>query len=71
MKRDFLLDFVKAIAILAVVLGHISTPLGNFIFAWHMPVFFIVTGILMQNQGRSSTYVSVFSKKDLLKYGSY
>lgn len=71
MKRDFLLDFVKAVAILAVVLGHISTPLGSFIFAWHMPVFFIVTGILMKNKSRNSTHMRVFSKKDLLKYGRY
>ena len=71
MKRDFVLDFVKAVAILAVVLGHISTPVGSFIFTWHMPVFFIVTGILMERQGVSGDYVSVFSKKDFLKYGRY
>ena len=33
MIRDFSLDFVKAIAILAVIWGHISTPLGTFIFS--------------------------------------
>jgi fucose 4-O-acetylase-like acetyltransferase len=32
---------------LAVVLGHIATPLTNFIFSWHMPAFFFLSGFFI------------------------
>lgn len=40
------LDIAKAIAIILMVAGHSSIPLvvSNFIFAFHMPLFFIASG---------------------------
>ena len=40
------LDMAKGIAIILMVLGHSSIPdrLSNFIFAFHMPLFFIASG---------------------------
>lgn len=37
---------MKGIGIIAVVVGHCATPdiLHDFIFAWHMPLFFLVSG---------------------------
>ena len=50
-KRLDYLDMVKGLAIILVVLGHIefiSHPLRVWISSFHMPVFFIVSGILIR-----------------------
>lgn len=42
------IDNLKTLGILAVVLGHIASPLGGFIFSWHMPLFFILAGFFIK-----------------------
>jgi len=44
--RDSAFDVMKGIAIIAMVLGHAHIPAlaSDFIFVWHMPLFFIVSG---------------------------
>lgn len=46
MERNKWLDVAKGITIILMVLGHTSIPdrLSNFIFAFHMPLFFIASG---------------------------
>jgi len=39
---------LKFIGIIAVILGHISSPLGEFIFSWHMPLFFVLSGFFIR-----------------------
>lgn len=34
----------KAIAIIAMVVGHAEAPISNFIYTWHMPLFFMAAG---------------------------
>ncbi len=49
-ERLYYFDMVKGLAIILVVLGHIeyiSDPLRTWISSFHMPVFFIVSGMLM------------------------
>ena len=46
------IDNLKGLAIIAVVLGHIASPLSKFIYAWHIPLFFFVSGLLI-NKDRS------------------
>ena len=45
-KRIYWLDISKGIAILLMILGHSSIPntLSNFIWLFHMPLFFIASG---------------------------
>ena len=45
-KRLQWLDVAKGITIILMILGHTSIPwrLSNFIFAFHMPLFFIASG---------------------------
>lgn len=45
-KRDNTFDVMKGIGIIAMVIGHSSIPklLQQFIFVWHMPLFFMVSG---------------------------
>lgn len=73
MQRFIVLDVVKAIAILAVVLGHIATPFSNFIFAWHMPAFFFLSGILMCVSDLQKRQQTLFQgiKKDFFYLGKF
>ena len=49
--RDDLWDILKGIGIFAVVVGHSGCPkpLSCFISAFHMPLFFIISGILLND----------------------
>lgn len=42
-SRNELIDCVKGVAILLVVIGHMCDT-GNFLFSFHMPLFFIFSG---------------------------
>lgn len=44
--RDKQIDILKAIGIIFVVAGHSSSPLFNWIYSFHMPLFFFVSGFL-------------------------
>lgn len=51
-KRDIAIDIVKAIGILLMILGHCPAipkmPFRHFIFTFHMPLFFIVSGYFFE-----------------------
>ena len=54
MVRDKTLDITKGIGIILVIIGHFSfLPLQvwKFIFSFHMPLFFIVSGYLFKPKG--------------------
>lgn len=59
MYRDQTIDLMKGIAILAMIAGHCFIPLllHDFIYLWHMPLFFIVSGFFF----RDKTYKEIFS----------
>ena len=68
-------DIAKGIGIILVVLGHIeyiSLPLRNFIVSFHMPLFFVISGILMnliQEEKRDlGTTAAKKAKRILLPY---
>ncbi|MEG0019892.1 MAG: acyltransferase family protein, partial [Oscillospiraceae bacterium] len=45
-KRDLSMDIVKGIGIILMVVGHSKSPFTAFIYSFHMPLFFIVSGYL-------------------------
>ncbi len=46
-KRLNYIDVAKGIGMLLVVIGHCSNTIANqYIYSFHMPLFFIITGIL-------------------------
>lgn len=53
MKRLNYLDFIKGIGIILVIVGHIpsveKSPLGLWIYSFHVPLFFIVSGYLIEH----------------------
>lgn len=57
-KREVWVDIAKAIAIIAVVIGHIEVnftdigwlpSLSRFIYLWHVPVFFMIAGFFIRD----------------------
>lgn len=54
------IDNLKGLAIVAVVLGHMASPISGFIYSWHIPLFFFASGILINRSGDISESV----KKD-------
>jgi fucose 4-O-acetylase-like acetyltransferase len=43
-ERELWVDIVKAICIIAMVMGHCSAPFIVYIYMFHMPTFFILSG---------------------------
>lgn len=53
-ERLFFVDIFKTIAIFAIVLGHLSfleEDFEAFLFSWHVPVFFFMSGFLHREYG--------------------
>lgn len=58
MQRDISLDFVRGMGMILVVLGHTVSVYMDFIYLFHVPAFFIVSGALFKSTGniRSDLY---------------
>ncbi|WP_419535978.1 acyltransferase family protein [Endozoicomonas sp.] len=50
MTADRLLwvDILKLTGLFFVILGHIASPFSGFIYSWHMPFFFFLSGLFMK-----------------------
>lgn len=77
-KRLSFLDIAKGFSIILVILGHIVTNENNFIRTWlysfHMPIFFIISGLLLNFTHSKSTLKQFSIKKAkslLLPYLSF
>lgn len=46
-KRDITVDIIKGIGIVLMVVGHARAPLSDFISLFHMAIFFIASGFLI------------------------
>ncbi len=65
-ERSAVLDLAKGILIILVFIGHVpygETPLKSLIFAFHMPAFFIISGILMRSSQSLSLPFSAYAAK--------
>lgn len=68
-KRIIWIDIAKAIAIFAMIEGHTAPyngALRNFIYSFHMPLFFILTGFTARQITTWSDFGNVL-KKDILR----
>ena len=64
-KRIHYLDIVKSIGIIFVILGHIESlymPFRNYIVAFHMPLFFIVSGMLFYHNSEEERNIRDYIK---------
>ncbi len=48
----------KCIGIIAVILGHIASPLTTFIYSWHIPFFFILSGFFIDKNKATLDFIS-------------
>ena len=65
-------DLAKGIGILLVVMGHleyISEPLRYFIVSFHMPLFFVISGMLMLEASEEKKEPRAFVGKKLSRMG--
>ena len=65
--RDQTFDYMKGIGILAMIIGHSIIPsiVDRVIFAWHMPMFFIISGYFYKNVDSKTMFIKNW--KGLLK----
>jgi fucose 4-O-acetylase-like acetyltransferase len=55
--KDVSVDTLKGLAILAVIFGHIASPLSSFIYSWHMPLFFFISGFFIKTDESVKTFL--------------
>ena len=67
-QRIEYIDTLKTIGILAVILGHIASPLGGFLFSWHMPLFFIIAGFFFKFDISLKDFIIKDFKRLMLPY---
>lgn len=54
-KRNVEIDMLKGLAIILMVVGHTETPVQNFIYLFHMAVFFMASGYLYKESVSDSS----------------
>jgi fucose 4-O-acetylase-like acetyltransferase len=59
---------IKFLAILSVILGHISNPLNSFIYMWHMPLFFILSGFFINDSISFKKYTYKYFKRLMIPF---
>lgn len=73
-KRLYYLDNVKAFAMICIIWGHCGSAgitysgLNAFIQSWHVPIFFLISGILAYRRKRDSSQKYFDIKKKCMKY---
>ncbi|WP_257639886.1 acyltransferase family protein [Campylobacter concisus] len=61
-------DTLKFIGILSVILGYINFPLNGFIYTWHMPLFFMVSGFFIKFETHFKDFVVKNFKRLMIPY---
>lgn len=67
-KKIMWVDNLKGLTMFAVVLGHIATPLTNFLFSWHMPAFFFLSGFFIKPERSLHETVKKEAKRLVLPF---
>lgn len=70
-ERELWIDVLKGIAILLVVVGHnCEGKLNSFIFSFHMPLFFLISGYLFSSKLPKKYFIKSFERL-LIPYFSF
>lgn len=67
-QKSAWVDALKFIGILAVILGHVASPLGAFIFSWHMPLFFFIAGFFLKLESSFFDFLKQSFKRLMVPY---
>lgn len=66
MERDYKIDAIKGILIILVVIAHLRDGiLHDFIFLFHMPLFFVISGYFCKEKVKLN---GVYIKKICIRY---
>lgn len=72
MKRILWIDVLKGLGIIFVIVGHAEIPsvLSHFLYSFHMPLFFLISGLTLKNKNeiKFSKVIVSEGKKLLLPY---
>lgn len=67
-RRIQYIDVCRGIGILLVILGHCGSPLNKYIYGFHMPLFFVITGFLWNPPDSLNVLVKKYTKRYLIPY---
>lgn len=62
-QRERWLDISKGIGIILVVMGHSGHPISHYLFWFHMPLFFVISGYLHKPLNSISAFPRFIQKK--------
>ena len=68
-SRIGFIDISKGIAIICIILGHLRIPqINSFVFTFHVPIFFIITGYFINNKIPLKEFISKKYKTLVVPY---
>lgn len=68
-SRNEIIDIVKGISIICIVLGHLGySIIVRFVYPFHVPIFFIITGYFITNKNCTSEFCKRKASALLLPY---
>ncbi len=67
-QNDRYTDALKGIGILAVILGHLDSPMSVFIFSWHMPLFFFLSGFFIKIDSQVTNLITKDLKRLMIPF---
>lgn len=70
-KRNSYIDTIKGIGIFLVVLGHQNTQLTEYIYSFHMPLFFFLSGIFHKNYNSYMGFIKRKFKTLMIPYFTF
>ncbi len=72
MKRESYLDIAKGIGIILVILGHMDIGfIKNYFYSFHLPLFFVISGICFHLTDHFLDYLKKKSMKCLIPYAVF
>lgn len=66
--RNSYIDAIKGLGIFLVVLGHHKTILSEYIYSFHMPLFFLLSGIFHKNYSNYKIFLEKKIKNLIIPY---
>lgn len=68
MERNRYIDTIKAVGIFLVILGHHQTIFTQYIYSFHMPLFFFLSGIFHKNYSSYKVFLEKKIKSLIIPY---
>ena len=57
MERDKRMDVLRAWGIFLVIAGHLGSPFSGFIYTFHMPLFFFLSGYVFSTKVNWTNFI--------------